>query len=121
MLEWTDHLGNHRTGKIPSNIQRLVDLIGLSATVDLMLAVGGSSISFPRSNPKPDNRVLQAIGMDATRVLIAEYWGGSQRIPVNGRFLARNLRGRGLSVQEIARQLRRADKTIRIYLKADET
>ena len=121
MLEWTDHLGNRRTGVIPPNIRVFVDLIGFKTTVDLMLALGGTFVCFPRDRPKPDGLLAKAIGMDAALILGREFFGAPQRIPISGRFLARCLRGRGCSVQDIARQLRRTDKTIRIYLKADKS
>lgn len=119
MQQWTDSKGASHSGKVPAFVDRLIEAIGLDATVTLILEMGGATI-YVAADPQIGARLESAIGAEAVRKLASAMPGGDRwRVPLAPKFLARHLRAQGLPIQEIARQLRRADVSVKNWLKPD--
>lgn len=118
-LVWQDASGNDRAGDVPERLAPFVDAIGIDRTVNLILAFGGTERYFPTRQPRSDTPLVRTIGARAALALGREFMGAKVRVPLATRFVARYLRGKGQSVNAIARRLRRSDVTVRMYLRAD--
>ncbi len=115
---WKNHSGERLAARIPANLSSYVDLIGVDATVRLIMAYGGSPIYLAQRGTGGTGyrKLVSTIGEEATDKLAKEMGIRIHRCPIAPSFVARHFRGQGISVLEIARILHRTDKTIREYL-----
>ncbi len=114
-IEWTDANGTCRSAEVSHLVPPIVEAIGIDATAELLLSVGGSQVYISvRSN---GGLVEQAIGEAAANALGRALGYGSLRLPTARPFLAKVLRGRGLGTAEIARTLHTSDTSVRGYLR----
>lgn len=94
-----------------------VEAIGADATVDLLLAFGGTKL-YLAADPKSRSSLAGIIGRDAARKLAASLGPGHVLVPTGKPWLARQLRAKEWTVADIARKLHTHDGTIRRYLNA---
>lgn len=59
----------------------LVEEVGFDAAVRLAEAFGGTPLYIPR-NPKPDQKIARAVGMEVARKLAARWGGDAHDIPM---------------------------------------
>ncbi len=122
MQNWTDSRGNHHAGRIPAHVSCIVGAIGLELTVKLIMELGGAALNFGAKRSDSNSRLVTCLGQEAARALaekLTNKTSRTMRIPVASKFIARHLRGQGLSGQEIARILHRSDVSVREYLRPD--
>lgn len=100
-----------------AQVQPFVDALGIDGAVTFVLAFGGAELYLPQ-NPRPDSKLVQAMGMEAARALgaMAQRVMVPDRIPTAKPWLARVLRARGLPKAEIARILHVTDFTVRRWI-----
>ena len=58
--------------ELPASLQELVELIGFSATMELVKWRGGTAVHIPH-RPGADNAISQRIGLESTQKLARQY------------------------------------------------
>lgn len=99
-----------RTVGAPTGVQRLADIVGLEAAMDIIIKLGGSRLN-PVANPAPTHELVRLVGWDAT-VAIHEAFGNIYHVPRVLTFSAQYLRSQGKSVGEITRILRCSERHV---------
>lgn len=99
----------------PANVAIYVDLLGLDAAIDFLLAFGGAELYHP-DDPKGGSKVAKVIGLHKARKLAAASPVLKSRVPIPREWLAKALYAKGLPVAEIARTLHVTDVTVRKYI-----
>lgn len=118
-MRWSDTSGEVREGAVPPSVSEFIDLIGEDKTALLLLKVGGTLAQFSEGRTHDDTLVARAIGREAALTLGQHFGAVPKLIPMGNKFLARHLRAKGYSVQEIARLIRCTAVSVRSYLKPD--
>lgn len=103
---------------LPDRLRPFVEALGEDGALKLLLEVGGTPVYLTPA-PQPDSQLVRAIGTDAVRNLARVIGTGHVRVPLCKEWVARRLRGQGLTIYEIARRMRVTDRAIRDYLKDD--
>ena len=100
----------------PSAIAPFVQVLGVPATVDVLLAFGGSEVYLsPSSNGS--SRLARLVGKEKTAELAARLGAARQhRVPTAKAWLAERLAEQGLPKAEIARRLHVTDVSVRGWL-----
>lgn len=101
----------------PAELAWLSQHLAPPALLALIEAFGGTRIYIPKS-PNQASPLTQAIGRDAAAVLAAAYGGELVKVPIARHWQVRCLKGRGLSVNAIARRLRCGEDTVWKHLQA---
>ncbi|PZU43917.1 MAG: hypothetical protein DI566_13440 [Microbacterium sp.] len=107
---------------IPAHLQPYVDAMGRQLAVRFFLRFGGAPLYIPE-NPSSKSALAELIGERAVRRLFEIFDAREARparIPVDKKWLARQMRHDGEAVLEIARTLHVSDVMVRRYL-ADKT
>jgi hypothetical protein len=103
--------------RVPAHIQPFVTAVGIEKTVQFLLAFGGS-YAYLSENPQERSPVAQEIGRAATIALAEQVGAGGFRVPTGKPFIAAHLKyNKGLTINEIARQLHTTDVTVRKWLR----
>lgn len=110
------------TGILPlgTSAARIVAVLGEDRAIALFLAVGGTPWDFS-ANPKPDNKVVAAIGMEGALALWQEFGPSLGRIPIAKEWIAQVWHARGVAILEIARRLHASDQTVRRWTQQRRT
>lgn len=119
-LTFPDKNGNPLQWRIPAELHPFIEAIGIDASARLFLAHGGAPAFFSK-HPREDSSLSKTIGREAVIKLTEICHGHYHRIPLATEFLVRYLRSQGVSVSQIARQLRISDVTVRSKLVDYET
>lgn len=117
--QWTDGNGIPRRARIREHIAQYVRIIGPEAAASLFLGYGGAPIYFAERAPAKNSALLEILTAEQIGLLASELGIRISRVPMANAFIARHMRSRGASILEIARTIRVADKTVRIYLRGD--
>lgn len=99
------------TDPIPDHVALYVDAIGEDATIELLLACGGSEIYL--ADKPVGSMVTRAIGEPATIELARKVGYGHIKLPIARRWIAAALFAKGKSKAEIARRVRVDVATVR--------
>lgn len=106
--------------RVPAHIQPYVTAIGIDKTVQFLLAFGGS-YAYLSEKPQDRSPVAQQIGRDATVALARHIGAGGFRVPTGKPFIAAHFKyNKGMTINEIARQLHVTDVTVRKWLAEGE-
>lgn len=114
-LEWLTPAGISVNARIPAHVDSFVEIIGIDATLELILTYGGTTITAS-AEPRR-SRLVATIGRDAVKALYRAHGPAKISVPLASSFVARVLRSRGEAVSSIARRLRRTEATVRLYLR----
>ncbi|WP_255731491.1 helix-turn-helix domain-containing protein [Phaeobacter sp. B1627] len=96
-------------------MQPYLDVLGPELTVQFLLQFGGSELFIPQ-NPKRRPRVEKLVGADNVRALANVAHLLQRRVPLANAWISAFLHWQGMPVNEIARTIRRTDRTVRLYL-----
>jgi hypothetical protein len=103
-------------GELPAHVAPYVRALGAEQAAALLLTFGGSEI-YLAEQPRPGTELVRLVGFDGVRRLAEELGHGHHfRVPTARPWLARHLKGKGLSNAAIARTLHVRDDTVRTYL-----
>jgi hypothetical protein len=106
--------------KIPAHIEPYVLALGEEKAIEFFLRFGGAQI-YLSENPQATSEPAQLVGVDGVKALARALRAGHiLRVPLAKEWTARRLHAQGWKVQEIARELRATDVTVRKWLKARE-
>lgn len=124
LIEWPEYKAGKPTGKIlsapvPEDVMEFVEVIGLDLTAKLLISFGGTVPTPPVTRTTGRNKLVRVLGEEAA-LAFGNRFGRMGRLPLANVFLARYLRGRGDSINEIACKLRIPDVTIFKYLRRGE-
>jgi hypothetical protein len=101
----------------PAHLEPWVRILGPEAVVEFLLAYGGGELYLPRG--RPHDGVAAVVGAEVAMTLAQAADRLPRRVPTAKPWLAHVLRGRGLSVTEIARRLHVSDVAVRAMLRRD--
>jgi len=104
--------------KIPAHIQPYIETLGEELGVKFLLSFGGSYVHISE-RPQERSPVVALIGHDKTVALAKRLMTGSFRVPTAKPFIAQVFRGKGWTVNMIARELHVTDVSVRGWLKPD--
>lgn len=103
---------------VPTQIEGFVRVLGEEAAIHLMLTCGGAPLALSE-HPGAESMVVQAVGHEKAVALWVEFGNRIERMPISNLWIARVLRGRGESINAIARRLRVTNKTVWTWLRFD--
>lgn len=106
---------------VPANLKVYVDAMGRQLAVRFFLRFGGAPLYIP-AKPTAKSALAELIGERAVRALYEHFDARGEtrnvRIPVDKKWIARQLQHDGEPVLNIARTLHVSDVMVRRYLKA---
>jgi len=103
-------------------VVELVSVLGVNATIDLLLNFGGSEVYIPHSASAEhgsESELECVLGNANVRLLADHMIDAKFRVPLANRWLAQCLYQKGSSIAYIARRLRIADNTARRYVRGE--
>lgn len=112
---WTTTNGKAATASLPYNVEEFASVIGIEATAELCLHLGGSLVYLPRIS-RPNSLLRSVISEEQVLALSDALFPGVIRIPIANSFLARFYRSQGLNLQQIARRIRIDARSVRRVL-----
>lgn len=121
-IEWPEVVSGKQTGRrmsytVPRAIAELIEIIGMEATVKLLISCGGSPIALPKKHVMNTGSVLvDAVGPEHALSLGRHFNDLHLKVPIGNKFIARQMASNGASVNEIARTIRQSDVTVRKIL-----
>lgn len=99
----------------PAHIARFVDVIGAELALQLFLQLGGSQIHLPRRS-SDTTPAARAIGAHQVERLAEALGPGYIKVPIARKWIAGQLRAKGISDNEIARIVRADVETVRRWV-----
>jgi hypothetical protein len=99
----------------PPEAQRLIDLIGVDATLRLMEIHGGSRVFVPL-RARAGQRLARELSAEAEAALVEEFGGNNLEVPLCKAWRARIYRARGMTHREIAIKLGCHERSVRQWL-----
>lgn len=107
--------------RVPAHLQPYVTAIGIEKAVAFLLAFGGSYV-YLSENPQARSPVAEVVGREATIALAKHVGSGGFQCPTGKPFIAAHLKyNKGLTTNDIARQLHTTHVTVRKWLKVGES
>lgn len=103
---------------VPAHLHVFVDALGRDDAVRFLLAFGGAELMLGKT-PREDSTISRELGHDVAVALGRVSDRLPRRIPNPKKWLARELKSKGLSHAQIARKLHTSDVTIRKYIAGD--
>lgn len=114
--EWTCGSGVKHKALIPEHIAKFVRIIGEDDTASLLLNFGGAA-SYFAARPEKVGALREILSVEKIQLLAEHFGGRVERIPLGNAFIARHLRSKGMSIQDIARKLHVSDVSVRDILR----
>lgn len=114
-ITWLNSAGKTCAAHVPNHVMPYVDAIGLDATVRLLLTLGGTSVSLPKHYIR-DSALARVLTQEEVLTLSRCLGYGDILLPNASSFVSRCLRGQGKSYREIARMVRRTERTVQKYI-----
>lgn len=122
-IEWTTRDGTLLSAPILEPERSFVEALGVDAAAKLLLNLGGGYVYIRRPGPPPKHArkaaLYEVMTVEEGEKLFNHFGEGTRRLPLANCFLARYLRGKELSVNEIAWKLRLADTAVRPLLRPE--
>jgi hypothetical protein len=103
------------TEAVPAHLAVYVDVLGDDLACEFFLALGGSQI-YLSSRSSDRSIAAQVIGAERVEQLAARVDYGYIKVPLARQWVARHLRSKGKSDNDIARQVRADVATVRRWL-----
>ncbi|TNJ40581.1 helix-turn-helix domain-containing protein [Phaeobacter sp. B1627] len=101
--------------KPTAQVQPYYSVLGPDLTVQFLLEFGGAELFIPQ-NPKGKSRVEKLVGAENTKALADMSHLLQRRVPLANPWIAAFLYWQGMPVSEIARPIRRTERTVRLSL-----
>jgi hypothetical protein len=114
-ITW-EHNRETRRAEVEPHVLPYVNALGLDRAAAFLIAFGGTSVyvaKSPRSTP-----LLTVIGADGIAALHEEFGNFIERVPMARRFVIRQLRSKGMLINQIARAVGSTDVSVRAALKS---
>lgn len=115
-ITWTRSDGEIATTKVPAHVEVFAEVIGLDATAELCVSLGGAVIYLPCSSTRPNGLLRSVLQENQILALSRALSPGSIRIPLANQFLARYYRSQNNTFQSIARKIRIDERSVRRIL-----
>lgn len=124
-ITWKDRSGNEVSGRVEAHILPIIEALGLHDTAEFLLLFSGKYLHISKS-VQDRNKIAQLYGKERTlklyESLTAAGYGQSSvyKVPTAKKFLARYLRSKGATTEDICLRLMAADVSVRNWLRSDE-
>ena len=117
-ITW-EHNGETRRAEVDAHVLPYVEALGLERAAAFLIAYGGTPVyvaKSPRATP-----LLAIIGVDGIAALNEKFGNFIERVPMARRFVIRQLRSKGMLINQIARTVGNTDVSVRAALKSQKT
>ena len=108
-----------KASEVPKNLAPYVEVLGEEQAVEFFLTFGGAPL-YLGNRPQARSSIAATVGKEKAEALAKRFGAGHVRVPTAKVWIARQLKGNGVSTYDIARRLHLTDTTVRGYLKSDD-
>ncbi len=125
-ITWPGPEGGQLTAPIPANLQPFIEALGIDEGAEFLLHFRNKNVSLNGGKGQERSAIAKMVGLEKAnrlnRLLTEAGYGKGMafQVPGAGCFLARYLRSKGLSINEISNRLGRTCVSVRGYLRSDE-